>query len=167
MKKLISYGNFEAPTTYSSNSIIGGNPYSFNHSYNSASYQIGHANCTGTTRPQNFYSISKQSDATQRICQNFNNGKDCPPTCQYNYLYRHCAGSHPAKDCPSNTAASGSNFVSLWYQWLTFGIFQSSQPHLPFYSFSISQSFLSISESFFYFLTQSNTAPWIILTRSK
>ncbi len=54
MKKPMSYGNFGAPIAYSSNSIIGGNPYSSYHSYNSTSYQIGHANPTGTTGPQNF-----------------------------------------------------------------------------------------------------------------
>lgn len=38
MKKPTSYGNFRAPTIYFSNSTIKENFYSFNHSYNSASY---------------------------------------------------------------------------------------------------------------------------------
>ena len=112
MKKPMSYGNFAAPTSYFGNSTAGGNPYSSNHSYNPTSFQIGHTSRTGTG-PQGFHTSLKQNDVAQPICRNFNNGKDCPPTCRYRHVCAHCAGPHPAKDCPSNAAASGSNSVPL------------------------------------------------------
>ncbi len=132
------------------------NEYFSNHSYNSASYQIDNTNHISMTGPQNFYFTLKQGNAIQLICQNINNRKDCPPTCRYRHLYGHCVGSHLTKNYPSSAMALGSNSVFLWYQWLISGIFQSSQPYLFFYSFSIPQSFLSISEPFSYLLIQSN-----------
>lgn len=116
IKKSILYGKFRVSTAYSNNSTIGKNPYSSNHSYNSANYQIDYANCIDTIRPQNFYSTLKQGETTQPICQNFNNRNDCRPTCQYRHLYGHYAGSYLAKDCPSSATALGSNSILLWHQ---------------------------------------------------
>ena len=59
MKKRMAYDNFRASITYSRNFIIGGNSYSFNHSYNYASNQRSYANHIDRIKSQNSYSIPK------------------------------------------------------------------------------------------------------------